>query len=72
MRVKQKTIYFKGFRFLLTFPAQCEIWIEKNTVKLFLNNQTTTVILDPIKPEVTGNIPVAIRTPYNFSLIHKP
>ena len=72
MKLKKKTFYWKHFKFVLTYPADCEIWIENNIVRLSLKNQTATVILDLVKPKISGNIPVVIRTPYNFLLIHKP
>ena len=72
MRIKRKTIYWNGFKFVLTFPANCQVVLKKNTLDIVNGNLITRIILDPIKPEIRGNLPIAVKTPYNFFLIYKP
>ena len=72
MKLKKRIIYWKQYKFVLTYPADCEVLIDENRIELISGTKTTLIKLDLVKPEVTGNIPVAIRTPHNFSLIHKP
>jgi len=72
MRVKRKTIYWNGFKFVLTFPANCQVVLRGNSLEISDGKLTTQITLDPIKPQMRGAIPLAIKTPYNFSLIHKP
>jgi len=72
MRLKRRTIYFEKHRYVLTYPADCEIFQDGKIVEITNGKFITRIQLDPIKPEISGNIRVSILTPFNYQIFFKP
>jgi hypothetical protein len=72
MRIKKKTIYWKGFRFVLSFPATYQTSLKDNLIEISDGKLTTRIELNPVKPKITGNLPVVVKTPYNYLVVFIP